>query len=433
MFSSLISLWAYHLSLVPSSDSAKDVLETLRPGLSGARVWFRPVNHAGFGIISWFEGDFAASREDPRSLGRAISRADRPKPPWTRFGSFPTIRSRRYTRTSHSLVSCVATRPAQRRKWNGASSSRPSSIFRRGRGARRTACGYVRGCSPSAAISIAPSRWWRTSSGSLTRHGFDNWTMIADRRSRRPSRPLEPNSSTCPKRTPRQSSRPQHSRDSSGSGKHSSCRVFPPYDLTMTGAALVAAGDEKSAQTRSRTQSRSASARACASTRRGKPASRVARGRWIGHRRRAPIRARTARVRQGVRPFELRIALDLHDLHGAGSPAARRRRAPWIFADDDIRRCHRRSRAACSRRVRPPKKRKVAILGGGMAGMAAAWPAAVSPVGRTSSSRSPCTSAAGGSGARARASRRTRPHRGTRPPPLARVLRERLPPVTALL
>ena len=58
MFSSLISLWAYHLSRA-ELQRARDVLVTLRKSLEGERAWFRPANQAGFGMLDWFGGDFA--------------------------------------------------------------------------------------------------------------------------------------------------------------------------------------------------------------------------------------------------------------------------------------------------------------------------------------------------------------------------------------
>ena len=62
MFSSLISLWAYHLSRAELA-RAREVGETLRSGLEGSRAWFRPANRAGVGMLDWFEGDFATARD----------------------------------------------------------------------------------------------------------------------------------------------------------------------------------------------------------------------------------------------------------------------------------------------------------------------------------------------------------------------------------
>ncbi len=57
MFSLLISLWAYHLSRAELSRT-RDVLDVLRTQLHGQRERFRATNRAGYGMIDWFRGDF---------------------------------------------------------------------------------------------------------------------------------------------------------------------------------------------------------------------------------------------------------------------------------------------------------------------------------------------------------------------------------------
>src|SRR6476646_3656808 len=76
MFSSLISLWAYHLSRA-ELDRARDVLGVLRGSLSGTREWFRPAKLAGSGMISWFEGDFVASCATLEDAADSIAPAER--------------------------------------------------------------------------------------------------------------------------------------------------------------------------------------------------------------------------------------------------------------------------------------------------------------------------------------------------------------------
>jgi len=60
MFSTLISMWAYHLSRA-ELDRAREVSETLRAPLAGARSYFRPQNLASFGMLDWFAGSFTSA------------------------------------------------------------------------------------------------------------------------------------------------------------------------------------------------------------------------------------------------------------------------------------------------------------------------------------------------------------------------------------
>jgi class 3 adenylate cyclase len=60
MFSTLISLWAYHLSR-GELGRARHVSETLRAPLGGARSYARPQNLASFGMLDWFAGSFASA------------------------------------------------------------------------------------------------------------------------------------------------------------------------------------------------------------------------------------------------------------------------------------------------------------------------------------------------------------------------------------
>ena len=71
-------------------------------------------------------------------------------------------------------------------------------------------------------------------------------------------------------------------------------------------------------------------------------------------------------------------------------------------------------------------KRRIAILGGGVAGLGAAWGLSEAGWRDQASSPSPSTSAAGNSAARCLQRRGPGPDRGTRPAYLARQLRERL-------
>ena len=60
MFSTLISLWSYHLSR-GELDRARQTSTTLRSALAGSRSYFRPQNLAGFGMLDWFAGSFTSA------------------------------------------------------------------------------------------------------------------------------------------------------------------------------------------------------------------------------------------------------------------------------------------------------------------------------------------------------------------------------------
>jgi len=60
MFSTLISVWAYYLSRA-ELDRTRHVSETLRATLATGRDFFRPQNLAGFGMLDWFGGSFGSA------------------------------------------------------------------------------------------------------------------------------------------------------------------------------------------------------------------------------------------------------------------------------------------------------------------------------------------------------------------------------------
>ena len=72
MFSTLNSLWSYHLSR-GELDRARDTSETLRTALAGPRSYYRPQNLAGFGMLEWFAGDFRAAIETLDTATRELA------------------------------------------------------------------------------------------------------------------------------------------------------------------------------------------------------------------------------------------------------------------------------------------------------------------------------------------------------------------------
>ena len=76
MFSTLISVWSYDLSR-GELDRARQVSEALRAGVGGGRDYFRPQMLAGFGMLDWFAGSFARAEaglaiatDDLATIGR---------------------------------------------------------------------------------------------------------------------------------------------------------------------------------------------------------------------------------------------------------------------------------------------------------------------------------------------------------------------------
>ncbi|MGH3561854.1 MAG: ATP-binding protein [Mycobacterium sp.] len=61
LFSTLLALWAYYL---PRGDLRRtlQVSKSIRGKASDRRGWFRPSNDASFGMVAWFQGDFANAR-----------------------------------------------------------------------------------------------------------------------------------------------------------------------------------------------------------------------------------------------------------------------------------------------------------------------------------------------------------------------------------
>ncbi len=75
MFSTLISLWAYHLSRA-DLERARETGTTLRSVLAGSRSYFRAPNRAGFGMLDWFEGRFASALDTLASATEEFAEAD---------------------------------------------------------------------------------------------------------------------------------------------------------------------------------------------------------------------------------------------------------------------------------------------------------------------------------------------------------------------
>jgi class 3 adenylate cyclase/tetratricopeptide (TPR) repeat protein len=306
MFSSLISLWAYHVSR-SELDRARDVLEALRRSLYGPREWFRPANTAGFGMIEWFEGSFAAAFETLQSSADALGDDEENVDDVWFVPNDPTASI--HTHLALAAFMCgdiVAADEAMTRSF-----------------ARSATLAF-----PQGPWSTAYGRWLRSwmlteqgrfddaaaDAGTLldlgSRHGFDSWVMIA-----------------MTQMAAIDATRAVRADDADAAAGHASAlsglvgmwqalelRVFLPYYLTVLGSVSATAGDRDAALEHYAAAGALADATnmrfyAAETARRGAltAADRDERERRLGN---ALELARSQRAQ----PFVLRIALDLHDL-----------------------------------------------------------------------------------------------------------------------
>lgn len=72
LFTTLVALWGYYASRAHLA-RARQVLGTLHTVLADGRAWAQPENDAGFGMLDWYAGRFAAAHE---RLELAVAAAD---------------------------------------------------------------------------------------------------------------------------------------------------------------------------------------------------------------------------------------------------------------------------------------------------------------------------------------------------------------------
>ncbi len=312
MFSSLISVWAYHLSRAELA-RARQVLEALRSNLAGSREYFRPANRAGFGMISWFEGDFGTARaileEAVDLLGGAGVDAD-----------VSTVWF-----VPNDPTASMHTHLALARFMSGDTAGADEQLERMA--AVAADLEFPQG--PwSTAYGTWLASWLKIERGDLDDadagatdlvglghlHGFDSWAVIgmtqqaavAATRALGESRP-EPATVRTHATTLDTMVAMWQMVD---------LLIFLPYYLTLAGAALAAAGDDAGARDRY-------GEALALGERTGMRFYAAETTRHLAHL--APDPAEIDRVlrdaldlarAQGARPFELRVALDLHDLNG---------------------------------------------------------------------------------------------------------------------
>lgn len=72
-FSILVALYGYY-AIRADLDRATRLLGSVRTALTGRREWFRPFNDAGFGMLSWYRGEFDTARDQLEAA--AATRSD---------------------------------------------------------------------------------------------------------------------------------------------------------------------------------------------------------------------------------------------------------------------------------------------------------------------------------------------------------------------
>jgi hypothetical protein len=312
MFSTLISVWAYYLSRA-ELDRTRQVSETLRANLAGGRDYFRPQNLAGFGMLDWFAGSFASAADTLATATDDLAEV----------GSEGDISTVWFVPNDAAVAMHVHL--ALARYMTADVAGADVSLAR----ARAVAAALD---FPQGPWSAAYANWlgsWMWSEvgrfdlaeealddlrSSSARHGFDSWELIAATQTAAFEGIAALRSGTS---------------DAAALAEHADAlsafiefwqalelRVFLPFYLTTTGALLAASGDVAGAR-----QRYEESLQLAAET--GMKFYDAETARHLAHL--APDReAEVAELRtaldfarsQAARPFELRIALDLHELLG---------------------------------------------------------------------------------------------------------------------
>lgn len=135
MFATFVALYAYY-AIRADLTRVQQLLETVRATLHGTREWFRPFNDAGFGMLSWYRGEFsrALAKLESAAAARNEEGAVELEAVW-----FMPNEGTASIFTHLALAKCIrvispAPRPSSPPRRNGA----PRYRFRRGRSVVRT-------------------------------------------------------------------------------------------------------------------------------------------------------------------------------------------------------------------------------------------------------------------------------------------------------
>ncbi len=312
MFSTLISLWPHYLSRA-ELNRAREVTATLRDSLGGERDAFRPYNRGGFGILDWFSGDFSSAAE-----ALSVFADDH-----TGAGVQDVVGAVWFVPNDPTVAMLVHL--ALARFMTGDVTGADERLAR----ARAVAAPLDFPQGPwSAAYASWLGSWMWLEAGRLgpaeeavddlrsssARHGFDSWELIAATQTEVLKAIRELRSDT-----PDAAALAAHA-DAVGAHvevwQMVELRVFLPFYLTTIGALLAAAGDGGAARQRYDESLLLAAETGMrfydAETMRLLAALATDRHERVKTLRSASDLARS----QAARPFELRIALDLHALLG---------------------------------------------------------------------------------------------------------------------
>lgn len=311
MFSTLISLWPHYLSHA-ELDRAREVTATLRSSLDGQRDVFLPHNRGAFGILDWFSGDFAGAVDGLSHIGdeRGAGGEDMVAAVWfvpndPNVGMLVHLALARFMAADAAGAGDALARAHTRAAsldfpqgpWSAAYADWLGSWMWIEAGRSDLAGAAVAGLSESS-----------------VRHGFDAWELIADTQ----SAVLEA-IGALRSGTAEAADLAAHADVVNGHievWQMLELRIFLPFYLTTAGALLAAAGDSDAAWQRYEESLQLAAQTGM----RFYDAETLRRRAHLAPDRDAVVAdlhgaLDVARL-QAARPFELRIALDLHDLLG---------------------------------------------------------------------------------------------------------------------
>ena len=317
MFSALSALWAASLSR-GELDRARHISETLHAGIDERTEYLRDEIVAGFGMLDWFEGSYDSAVETLLGCTQDLARLEREHQAetfWFTTG-YPTLFMKVHLAIARFMAGDVA---AADRPLDEVVAAGESMDFPRG----PWSANYARwlggwmwmeeGRFDLAGTALADLH------SSSARHGFDNWEVVAATQEAALDG-LRAMSSTLGETT----SLAEHAEVLGAFidlWLMLGLKVLLPFYMTTHGALLAAAGDVEGAQARYD----ESLALAADTGMRFYDAETMRRIAGLVPNREQAVSELHAALElaraQGARPFELRIALDLHELLGGDADA----------------------------------------------------------------------------------------------------------------
>jgi class 3 adenylate cyclase len=312
MVSALAALWARALSR-GELDRARHISETLYAGLDERTEYLRTEILAGFGMLDWFEGSFDCALETLFGCTRDLARIEREHATetfWFTTG-YPTLHMRAHLAIAQFMSGDLADadRPLHEAIAAGESMDFPRGPWSANYGRWLGSWMWMEeGRFELAGEALADLH------ASSARHGFDNWEVVAA------TQDAALDGLRALRSTPSPS--PELADHAEALGAFIELwltlglKVFLPFYITTHGALLAAAGDVDAAQARY-DESLALAAETKMRFYDAETMRRIAR--LAGDRDQTVSQLRNAldlARSQGARPFELRIALDVHGICG---------------------------------------------------------------------------------------------------------------------